>query len=1553
MATIGDDFDTIWRKHANERESVRREATQAALNTVAVYENPPQRPQDALREELTAPPVPEDQPTEQEPQDDGGAGILGTLSDVIVRGIGGGLRDAATESLITLGTLTSPVELATALGAFGENAQAQQQAEHQTVREGLGGTAEPETLPGQIAKPIVQAASVFIPVGGQLRTAASGARLFAQMPNWLRAGMVSTGAGAITDFSAFDPNMAHLADFAEQYGITNAMTEALHSEEDDNIVESKLKTAIEGALLGVPADFVLGTTGRAIKQVKAWRTNRGFAKALAEEGVASAEMIAPIQTAGNQVIFLKQHLSDLRELSRLIDNAPEDLPPGLLERLQASDPAAAQEAAGRLRGLDLNARIESAERALSDAEEGYTQLLTNSKLPVEELERLKAGVDEFVPAHTEADTAAANEWRADNLETIRDLRKVEVPGAARPASAVPGRVFHGTTNPNLTHAGLDPARAVETPGVTFFTDSEDIAGQFTFPREYGEVITERPTGVFDEAGDEIFEEITPGPILEAKIDIRRPLYLSGEEAQRFIDDTAFQTETVARAKSLGHDGIIAQDVKEFAGEQRGNVYGVFNKSQIVDPNAALPPATAGPLTKQALFNRLEITEDIARGWRQAVRQGDWQGAAAALSDTWTGTNFERIAEPDGLKDLLAGITQETLRQRNTLRDPTVRTLAETEARAARLIAIETRDFGTAHDKVVDIINELIPGTADLDVKINAIRTLELSWLKRLDDLSGKIDGGMATALDEADFLRTATVLANLNDVRAGITGRIGRALGSLRINARGNEELGTALARYIDLHGGSDAILELANRVRATGGSKRATRALVNQAINKRGLLRKVIFEHFVNSILASPVTLSVNVLSNTAYGGLLLPAEELFTAGVTLNARRAQGVMRMYEGMYRGLKAAFIGTSAGRGLTLKAGKQLLRGKAGEAKALIADAEGVPSFFRSFATGDTITVPSSRQFDTGFDPAGAITSENLQRVVDAKGWLGKALAKKGAIAKMVDAVGTYERLPMRILTSFDEVAKAATYHARLSQLAFDRAIADGLDGSALRKRMDEIIDLVPRADNAPNLSPEQIKSLKAMDEAAQQYAAKATFTNELPIKSFGGSFQRLVSAHPGLRFIFPFIRTPVNLLKAAFEERTPLGLLIGETKGEIFQKKDPVAISRMMMGTTVGMMVYHWTQEGRITGTRSLDPRDNAALDLAGIQRSSIAFEDSEGKTFYVHYGRTDPIGAHIGLFADLAELSADMDEKEHADLVAGVIAIVSKSMTSKSYFQSLQDAVLAIHDPGRYGTRLLGRTASALLVPHSNFWAQVHRVQDENIPETDRRSLDLEFQSQVVSKLPPGVDDAVVQMINLINDKKKQLGIEPKLNIFGEEIVPPVGVPFSMLNPFFVSEGSQDPAAKEIARLRLPIDMVSMYSTLPGPGGGIKLSPAQMNRYIRLTAEPGHGSPTLRERLNKLITSKGYQEELSDGFVDHEYGEIKGGKAELVNDVLVKARSVARKIMLSENKDLRDQWNQLQVTAKMAKTNEGLRALANQGNEGAKNALTTRLQEALNLPTR
>jgi hypothetical protein len=129
------------------------------------------------------------------------------------------------------------------------------------------------------------------------------------------------------------------------------------------------------------------------------------------------------------------------------------------------------------------------------------------------------------------------------------------------------QLFHGSTERGLKT--LSTRRAIESPGTTFHTSNPDVADTFTVPREYGEPM------FYDERG----RAIRPGHTYRTLVTPKNLLEVPPDLGQRFIDDTAMQTNFIRDAKGRGHDAVVARNVLEGIGERYpSDVYAVTDDS---------------------------------------------------------------------------------------------------------------------------------------------------------------------------------------------------------------------------------------------------------------------------------------------------------------------------------------------------------------------------------------------------------------------------------------------------------------------------------------------------------------------------------------------------------------------------------------------------------------------------------------------------------------------------------------------------------------------------------------------------------------------------------------------------------------------------------------------------------------------------------------------------------------------------------------------------------------------------------------------------------------
>jgi hypothetical protein len=125
---------------------------------------------------------------------------------------------------------------------------------------------EPGTTTGQVTRGTVQFLSGFGALGAIFRSIKLATRA--------KRAISAVARGALTDAIFFDPREERLSNFLRDHaGLRDPVTEFLASNADDSAALGRLKSAVEGAALGIPADFVVGAI-RSLRSTRALRVAR-------------------------------------------------------------------------------------------------------------------------------------------------------------------------------------------------------------------------------------------------------------------------------------------------------------------------------------------------------------------------------------------------------------------------------------------------------------------------------------------------------------------------------------------------------------------------------------------------------------------------------------------------------------------------------------------------------------------------------------------------------------------------------------------------------------------------------------------------------------------------------------------------------------------------------------------------------------------------------------------------------------------------------------------------------------------------------------------------------------------------------------------------------------------------------------------------------------------------------------------------------------------------------------------------------------------------------
>lgn len=319
-------------------------------------------------------------------------------------------------------------------------------------------------------------------------------------------------------------------------------------------------------------------------------------------------------------------------------------------------------------------------------------------------------------------------------------------------------------------------------------------------------------------------------------------------------------------------------------------------------------------------------------------------------------------------------------------------------------------------------------------------------------------------------------------------------------------------------------------------------------------------------------------------------------------------------------------------------------------------------------------------------------------------------------ASIPGKIGELIRVPTRALTAADEFFKSVVYRSELNRRAYIIAKRDS--GENIPSAMADIIN------NPTN------KHFRNVHNAAHDESVYRTFNK--PLGKYGQHIMRLRDTVPGMRYVLPFVRTPINIAKFALE-RTPPNLakvMLDFKRGKISREELSDEMAKPLLGSVICTVATIAALEGHVTGAPPKNPTDRELLYSYGWQPYSLYIG---GK--YYSYNRLEPIGSLLGMTADLVESTKDKDATIN-DKAGRMLMSVSKNLVSKTYVSSITSLLDAISDPQRYGGQYIQRLVGSV-VPSGV--GAVARAADPVIREietpTDAIQSRIPFASQ---SLPP-----------------------------------------------------------------------------------------------------------------------------------------------------------------------------------------------------------------------
>lgn len=994
---------------------------------------------------------------------------------------------------------------------------------------------------------------------------------------------------------------------------------------------------------------------------------------------------------------------------------------------------------------------------------------------------------------------------------------------------------------------------------------------------------------------------------DGEIEGRLKNALEGAGVGVALDGLVAGLKGVAKARGLKAAGASAEEVNKALVEPLGD------KTKL----DAILDANKKPLDNEALAAAPAAKEEI-----KTVARADYENGQIDVT--------KYVDSSDDLKALL------TERQAYITNQYGTRPVEKIEETFSRVGSVIAGFSGKSEDAILSTLRSRSASLQESTTFGLAAADLMKATAEEAQKYAKLVSAGDKTNENLLKSLAAQERLAELISITSGYGTLQGRALNARRYIKAAEINSKELAAQLVEQFGGTGYLSKNLEKI-ASAASAEGVGKLVSNQLTLGNRLLRAHNEYWINAILSGPKTSVVNALGNT-FTTLYLPLEGAVGSLFRGDRTAASAFLKQY---------VYIAESV--------------------------QEASRFAFQSLRTGEAILDPLSRVSDVVGDrkalSAGyltqnpALATQGLRAEAKASADALKSLDQT-SLYHLLNFTGEVARLPSRFLTGADEFFKQLNYRSSAKTKLYFEGRARGLVGSALADSVTSGIDNVVTKGGEvfseagvyrqamreagakglqgrykqqfidqfveQNWNPANSALAQFADTAsfARGVAQEATFTRELG--DFGKKVQSLISTHPLLQLVVPFVRTPTNMLKFVGQRTFAFTRLPRELGGlELpvlsslhrrhvldMASADPLIRSQAMGRTVMGASLFTTAGlaalSGKITGRGPEDESERKVLQATGWQPYSLVFTAEDGSKNYVSFQRLDPVASFFSIVADWTELAARQDA-HYSDALQGVmnsaLSSLAANVTNKSYLAGVSQLMDALSQPERFLPRY-ARKQFASYVP--NVVAQIRGSLDGDQALKEVRT----YQDALFGRLP-GL----------------QSTLEPKRNILGQPVDSALATtPLSPVNPFTMSRDKNDPVFKELASLQHGFQQPS-----PAYAGAINLldlrsdkGQTAYDRWLQLHGEVKVGGKTLRQSLERLFTSPYYQK-LAD---QSEAGAFRSPRVAEVERVVGLYRRSAFAQVEREYPQLRQAlgaYRQDQLSLRRGKQAQQLAALVNQ----------------------
>lgn len=674
-------------------------------------------------------------------------------------------------------------------------------------------------------------------------------------------------------------------------------------------------------------------------------------------------------------------------------------------------------------------------------------------------------------------------------------------------------------------------------------------------------------------------------------------------------------------------------------------------------------------------------------------------------------------------------------------------------------------------------------------------------------------------------------------------------------------------------------------------------------------LVGDVVVEVFINSILSG-----ISTIKTAAIGSGMLRAvrslEQAQAAAIQDIPSALQGkglpnlseVLDEHTGMVRGMTQSLIAVS----------RTLAHGRHAEFDQL------QPIFKKE---------PAIQASSFGYQPGGPI--EALANAWKEKMGIDLSPVVRN-IGGTIDGVGDIVNAPtQRFLASVDAFWGTLNNHGVLWRESMKEGRLRGLEGAQLEKYAEDRASNMKLLLERSNLQKDsfegkvQAEAFKAMSRAesgAVTLTAPLKSLGQTPIAALGQSVQSLQRnlEKNNLGFIStaisPFTRTLFNTMQQSVDRAPVLGVLQSRQRFEDLAgvnglRRQREVMGRQIVGTQLGLVGVWLASQGSLHFSAPDKATEFDRLSTTGFQGGELSYRAPDGSIKSFDVGRFSPVSDHLYYMATLGQVGSYL-ERDEGELAANfLLNSITEAAGSGRYVKSLTDILGVLADDVSY---VSGWDKAAAVSKNFVLAALQPRIVGDfkNIADPYLRK-GYTFFEQYWSRVPGFSESA-----------------DHIYNSFGEPTISPQYMDVSALPGFMNSKEGLTNSLETLSEVALPIaskniledpitlkleEMAELGHTIPRMGATLSVGNEVLDlrkyrhkktgqsAYGFLQEKVGatRGGLTLRERLNKLVTSDFFVKNLTDTKNVRFRGdakEIEGTRFKVINRYIKKYRDLAKK---------------------------------------------------------